>query len=146
MVLYNSEMSKNISFHVALCAKGFNQGWRKGDSLEVNRFRGGVFDFPLVFNKVWRSIWEQRSPASPCQKKGVRFGGRDRGKLRVGSIQAHAITFWFFSKRRLPQQDGRMRGLHSQFLTLAELRASCGGIRKKSRVRAGDSSHPTWSK
>ena len=32
-------------------------------------------------------------PLLPAKKRGVRFGGRDRGKLRVGSIQAHAITF-----------------------------------------------------
>lgn len=44
MVLSNSEMSKNISFHVALCAKGFNQGWREGDSVKVNHYQGG--DFP----------------------------------------------------------------------------------------------------
>lgn len=96
MVLYNSEMSKNISFHVALCAKGFpHGGWRKGDSWEVSRYRGGVWPpRPLVLHqRRRRRIWEQHSPASPCQTKGVRFGGRDRGKLRVGSIQAHARQF-----------------------------------------------------
>lgn len=109
MVLYNSEMSKNISFHVALCAKGFpHGGWRKGDSWEVSRYRGGVWPpRPLVLHqRRRRRIWEQHSPASPCQTKGVRFGGRDRGKLRVGSIQAHAITtfriFFFFFLKETP--------------------------------------------
>ena len=93
MVLYNSEMSKNISFHVALCAKGFNQGWRKGDSLEVNRFRGGVFFIsPWCLTRCEGEFGNSVLPLLPA-KKGVRFGGRDRGKLRVGSIQAHAITF-----------------------------------------------------
>lgn len=35
----------------------------------------------------------------------------------------------FFKKGDFPQQDGGIRGLHSQFLTLAEPRAPRGGIR-----------------
>lgn len=50
MVLSNSEMSKNISFHIALCAKGFNQGWREGAGLKVNHDRGGFC--PLELDKA----------------------------------------------------------------------------------------------
>lgn len=47
MVLSNSEMSKNISFHVAFCAKGFT---KDGDSLQMACSHSGLF--PLVCNGV----------------------------------------------------------------------------------------------
>lgn len=69
MVLSNSEMSKNISFHVALCAKGSNQGWREGDSLEVNRHQGGLF--PLGVQRGEGEFGKSVSLLLPA-KKGVR--------------------------------------------------------------------------
>lgn len=50
MVLSNSEMSKNISFHVALRARGSSRGWHKGAGLWGSH-RGGAPP-PLVFNEV----------------------------------------------------------------------------------------------
>jgi hypothetical protein len=44
-------MSKNISFHLALCAKGFNQGWGKGFGVEQASCLVG-FLYPLVFNQL----------------------------------------------------------------------------------------------
>lgn len=49
--------------------------------------------------------------------------------IRPGSRNNILIFFFFSSKRRLPQRGGRRRGLHPQCLTLADLRAPCGGIR-----------------
>ena len=53
----------------------------------------GFFYFPLVFNKVKEENLGTAFSRFSLPKKGVKFSGRDRGKLRVGSIQAHEITF-----------------------------------------------------
>lgn len=87
MVLSNSEMSKNISFHVALCAKGFNQGWRGGEGPSPPRWL-----FPLACHGGEGRFGDRVALLLPA-KKGVRGGGRDRGQLRAGFIQDHAITF-----------------------------------------------------
>lgn len=38
MVLYNSEMSKNISFHVALCAKGLTKDGERETAWRIESF------------------------------------------------------------------------------------------------------------
>lgn len=53
----------------------------------------GFFNFPLVFNKVKEENLGTAFSRFSLPKKGVKFSGRDRGKLRVGSIQAPEITF-----------------------------------------------------
>lgn len=87
MVLSNSEMIKNISFHVALCAKGFNQGWR-GE--KVRHHPGG---FPPWHATGVKDGLGTAVPLLLPAKTGVRGGGQDRGQLRAGFIQDHAITF-----------------------------------------------------
>lgn len=76
-------------------------------------------------------MWEPRFPASPCQKGGeMRWSGPWTAKsgIHPGS-RNNLLIFFFVPKRGLLQQDGRIRGLHSKFITLADLRAPCGGIR-----------------
>ena len=77
----------------------------------------------------------------------LRFGGRDRGKWRVGSIQAHAVTFWFFFLEK-ETLSARWQDVGSSFPVshVSWFEGSLLWDQKKSRVRASDSSHLTWSK
>lgn len=87
----NSEMSKNISFRLAFCAKGFRQAGG-GRQLEGSPSEGEGPVSLLVFNKPREEPYPPLPHAQllPAQKR-VKLRWSDLGKLSVDFIQTRAI-------------------------------------------------------
>lgn len=139
MVLSNSEMSKNISFHVALCAKGLNQGWREGDSskgeivikvgfpppLGVQRGEGEFgalsrFSLPRAGGGAevrWLGPWTAES--------GIRPGSRN-----------NLLIYFCFQNKETPSARWQDEGSSFQVSPISRFEGSSWWDQESSRVRA----------